>query len=219
MEQTPAYVLARALFESPEVEEAVAFNFKWTVRVRCMRRPIGGRAGTVMSWVARRERGPSPFLPPTPLHTTTPAIRSSQEPSEAELEDFLINQLGFNPDRVKSGIAKLKVRSSHPSLLCSSMRAVAACGLDWRRRGLSCVCVSCLPPFLMQQTRLPTAHQASRGAMQQKRLDSFFKSTGVSSSSAGVKRKVSQQTKNDTTGVGGWTPCPCMPSSSSSRVT
>ncbi|KAM3570635.1 hypothetical protein VYU27_007305 [Nannochloropsis oceanica] len=61
------------------------------------------------------------------------------EPNEAGLEEFLIDNLGFNPDRVKSGIAKLK---------------------------------------------------ASRGAMQQKRLDSFFKPSGsTSSSSSALKRK------------------------------
>ncbi|EKU22849.1 flap endonuclease 1 [Nannochloropsis gaditana CCMP526] len=61
------------------------------------------------------------------------------EPNEAGLEAFLIDSLGFNPDRVKSGIAKLK---------------------------------------------------ASRGAMQQKRLDSFFKPSGSSStSSTTLKRK------------------------------
>ena len=54
----------------------------------------------------------TPF-PPTPPQQT-------QEPNEPELEEFLINQLGFNPDRVKSGIAKLKARFHLPSLVCIS---------------------------------------------------------------------------------------------------
>lgn len=47
---------------------------------------------------------------PSLLNTQPYTHTTAQEPNEAELEDFLINQLGFNPDRVKSGIAKLKVR-------------------------------------------------------------------------------------------------------------
>ncbi len=63
------------------------------------------------SFVYRGHENP-PTHPPTP-------IQQSQEPNEPELEEFLINQLGFNPDRVKSGIAKLKA-SSRRLITCAS---------------------------------------------------------------------------------------------------
>jgi len=107
VDQIPAYQEARRLFVEPEIADPVQFELKWTVSEE-----VVGHSTTSLvlqsihddSVITNIGKTDSPLL----LNNFLLLVFPFQDPDEEGLHEFLVVKLGFNPERVASGIKKLK---------------------------------------------------------------------------------------------------------------